>query len=347
MPTQNLEAFLKRYDYKLPKKLIAQKPASPRDKAKLLIYRRKDGAIFWDTFSNLPKYLPPRAVLVFNETKVIPARLTLKKDTGGKVRILYLSKEKNVLKVMADRKINIPSVLYLDKSMPLRVIKQKGKYYFLKPSFLFKKFFAVLNEKGEAPIPPYIKNSPLTPREIKKQYQTIFAREPGSVAAPTASLHFTKRLLTKLKKQGIKTVFITLHVNLGTFAPLTEENILSGRLHKEYYKIDRNTANFLTKVKKSGRPVIGVGTTVVRTLESAVGKQGKIKKLSGTTDLFISEGYKFKSIDGLITNFHVPQSSLLMLVAALIGREKLLSVYKKAIKKNCKFFSFGDGMLII
>ena len=263
------------------------------------------------------------------------------------MKIIYLETTGNFIKVMAARRIGIGSDLKLTAEISFRVIRQEEKFYFLKPSFPIVKLFGILETYGATPIPPYIKNSPLKENELRKKYQTVFSEDRGSVAAPTASLHFTGRLLEKLKKSGISIRFVILHVNLGTFSPLTEENIRSGRLHEEYYEISRKNADFLNRAKKEGRRIIAVGTTVARTLESAMGDFGRLKKISGRTDIFIREGYKFKFIDGLITNFHVPKSSLLMLVSAIIGRENLLAVYKEAVRRKFRLFSFGDGMLIL
>jgi S-adenosylmethionine:tRNA ribosyltransferase-isomerase len=284
--------------------------------------------------------------LVFNETKVLPARLNLKKETGGKVEILYLKNRGGVLEVLADRKLNVASKLFLNKNIVFEVAAHDQKIYLLKPLFDVKKFEKILEKYGVAPIPPYIKHSPLSKGQLKQQYQTIFAKHSGSVAAPTASLHFTKRVLASLKKVKINIKFVTLHVGLGTFAPLTEQNLKSKKLHTEFYNIDQKTAEFLNRAKAQGWPIIAVGTTVARTLESAA-KKGQLKNLSGQTDIFISEGYKFGFINGMVTNFHVPRSSLIMLVAALIGRDKILEIYKFAIAKKFKFYSFGDGMLIV
>ncbi len=348
----NFDKYLNKYNYELPKKLVAQKPASPRDSAKLLIYNRKTGKVKIDEFLNLEKYLPKNSVLVFNKTKVIPARLELKKAVlesgqgGGKVKILYIKIVDSLIKAMSDRKLNIGSKLELNKKVFFRVVSQNEKFYYLKPSFSLNKVYEVLDKYGEMPIPPYIKHSPLTQKEIKEKYQTVFAKKVGSVAAPTASLHFTKRLIGKLKKSGIKTEFIILHVNLGTFATLNRENLLNKKLHKEYFEIDKKTAKLLNKLKKEKKNIIAVGTTVARTLESASNSRGELVNLSGMTDLFIQEGYKFKFTGGLITNFHVPKSSLLMLVSSFISREEVLKLYKIAKENNFKFFSFGDGMLI-
>ena len=343
---EKFEDTLKLYDYELPEGLIAQEPASPRDKAGLLVYKKDTGETLFDEFLNITKYLPKNAVLVFNETKVLPARIILKKETGGKVEILYLQKRNNLLEVLSDRKLNVGSKIYLNSKISFLVEGQEGKIYLLKPLFAIERFYGVLEKYGMAPIPPYIKHSPLSKKELKEKYQSIFAKYQGSVAAPTASLHFTKRVLNKIKKAGIEIKFVTLHVGLGTFATLTEENLKNKKLHQEFYNIDKKTAKFLNKVKKEGRTIIAVGTTVARTLESA-SKNSQLEDLSGRTDIFITEGYKFDFVDGMVTNFHVPRSSLLMLVSALIGREKVLELYKQAIDKKFKFYSFGDGMLII
>lgn len=370
----NFENFLKLYDYSVPSELIAKKPAHPRDSAKLLVFKRKSKEIFFDKFVNLGKYLPPKAVLVLNDTRVLPARLVVKKEIlrqgsgqagGGLARILYIGKKGSLLEFLSDRNLNIGSKISVNSKIFFKVESKMSGHYFLKPSFAVNKIFEVLEKYGVTPIPPYIKNIPLSEKQLRKEYQTVFAEHKGSVAAPTASLHFTKKLLSNLKKSGVKVVFTTLHVNLGTFSPFTEELFKKSRLHMEYYEISKRSAEILNKAKKEGAPIVAVGTTVVRTLESATinfpapTRRSKhpsnniLKNLKGNTDIFIKEGYKFKFVDGLITNFHVPKSSLLMLVSAFAGRPAcagrkiILSLYKKAIKKKFRFFSFGDGMLII
>lgn len=354
----DFKQFLKLYDYSVPSELIARRPAAPRDSAKLLVYKRKTPKnnkvisgqakeIFFDEFVNLGKYLPPKSVLVLNDTRVLPARLVVKKTTGGLARILYISQKGSLLEFLSDRNLDIGSKIGVNSRIFFIVIKNIGGHYFLKPSFAIDKTFEVLEKYGITPIPPYIKNIPLSEKQLRKEYQTVFAENKGSVAAPTASLHFTKDLLRNLKKTGVKIVFTTLHVNLGTFSPLTEEFYKKSSLHREYYEISRESANVLNRAKKEKLPIIAVGTTVVRTLESASNIAGKINKSKGETDIFIKEGYKFKFVDGLITNFHVPKSSLLMLVSAFAGRKNILDLYQKAIKKKLRFFSFGDGMLIM
>jgi S-adenosylmethionine:tRNA ribosyltransferase-isomerase len=340
-----LDKLLNLYDYHLPPELIAQSPAKPRDSARLLVYGRRSNKINFDRFYNLPKYLPKNSVLVFNQTKVWPARLVVTKPSGGKARLLYISHDKKFIKTLSDRPLVIKSDIRLKGNKTFKVVKRTGQFYFLKPSFPIPEIPNILKQYGITPLPPYIKNSPLSEKQRREQYQTVFAHKGLSVAAPTASLHFTKSLMSKLKQRGIDIKFVQLDVGLGTFAPLRDDNLKSGKLHQEFYSIDKQTAKFISNAKKQHRPIIAVGTTVVRTLESAAIKN-QIKKLTGNTNLFIQEGYNFKIIDGLITNFHVPKSSLMMLVSAFMGRKKLLNVYGKAIEKRFSFFSFGDGMLI-
>ncbi|MBI4090495.1 MAG: tRNA preQ1(34) S-adenosylmethionine ribosyltransferase-isomerase QueA, partial [Candidatus Komeilibacteria bacterium] len=341
--------------YSFPPELIAQTPASPRDAARLLVYRKRDKKVSYDTFKNLSAYLPPRAVLVFNETKVIPARLFVRKETGGPrkrgspgggwVEVLYVATKDGLLQVLSDRKLALRSKVRRTESISFTVTKSDGRFYYLKPSFPVSRLQTVLEKYGAAPVPPYIKHSRKASRRLREQYQTIFAKKIGSIAAPTASFHFTKRLMADLKKGGVGLAFVTLHVGLGTFAPVTDMQLKQGKLHSERYAIDAATARRLRAAKRAGMPIIAVGTTVVRALETAAARH-PLRASSGETDLFIRPGYRFKFVDGMITNFHVPQSSLTMLVAAFISRKELLSLYRKAIKKKFRFFSFGDGMLL-
>jgi S-adenosylmethionine:tRNA ribosyltransferase-isomerase len=346
----DLEKLLKLYHYKLPAGLIAQEPAKPRDKARILIYNRQYKQITFDTFSNIGKYLPRNSVLVFNKTKVVPARLALKKPTGGKVEVLYISHNKNCIKALANKKLAVSSTLTLPRGragvLVFKIAKKDNQFYYLKPNFPTAQIKSVLQKYGQTPLPPYIKHSKLNEAQKRKEYQSVFAKSGLSVAAPTASLHFTSKLMRNLKKQGIEVKFVTLNVNLGTFAPLKEENLTTGRLHSESYEIDKKTLAGLNLAKARGKKIIAVGTTVIRTLESA-SQKNQLRKLSGQTQLFIQPGYSFKFVNGAITNFHVPKSSLMMLIAALIGRKKLLALYKKAIKNKFRFFSFGDAMLIL
>jgi S-adenosylmethionine:tRNA ribosyltransferase-isomerase len=343
---QSLDSILAPFDYDVPQHLIARSPAHPRDSAKLLVFDRKSGKISFDTFHNILNYLPKNAVLVFNQTKVIPARFILKKETGGEIEALYIGIIHGSLRVIASGTIKAGDTLTWEDGHSFIVEERDGKFALLTPSFQLHDLQKLLKQFGQTPLPPYIKDSPLTEDERRREYQTVYAKEEGSVAAPTAGLHFTDELMKKIEASGIDIAYVTLHVNLGTFAPLTEEHMKEKRLHEEAYEMDDDTAAMLNDAKKSGRPIIAVGTTSVRTLESAtVG--GHLKKLTGTTNIFITEHDRIKFVDGLITNFHVPKSSLLMLVSAFTGREKLMELYAQAIEKEFRFFSFGDGMLIL
>lgn len=334
------------YDYAYPASAIAQAPARPRDAAGVLIYDRAQRRVSYDSFRHISKYLPAGAVLVCNQTKVLPARFIGEKPTGGKVELLFLSKHGHFFDVLANKKLRVGDSLAVFKNKLVTVSEQLPKGYRVKPHFALSELYDYLGLYGQTPIPPYIKHSSLSETSLRREYQTVFAQQFGSVAAPTASLHFTKRLLLSLVRQGFGIEYITLHVGLGTFAPLTPMQLQSGRLHEEEYKIERAVAKRLEAYRKAGRPIVAVGTTVVRTLESAANAQGALVRLSGTADLFIRPPYRFRFVSALITNFHVPQSSLMMLVAALVGREKLLELYAGAIKKKFRLFSFGDGMLI-
>lgn len=343
------DEVLAKYNYSFPPELIAQEPASPRDIARLMVYDRKTQKISLDIFSDLPKYLPKNSLIVFNQTKVLPARLFVKKSTGKNVELLFLSEKNKIAKVVANSKLNSGEKLFLNDEEIFEVLGNEKNYFLIQPcgTGSITNVYQVFEKFGKTPIPPYIKNSPLTEEKLKSEYQTIFAKEIGSSAAPTASLHFTQDLLSKIKKAGHEICFITLHVGLGTFSPVTEEHLKEKKLHEEWYEINQETAEKINSYKKQNKPIVVVGTTVVRALESAVDNLGQVTNLTGETSLFIQEGYKFKIVDCLITNFHVPKSSLMMLVSALVGREKLLELYRLAIEKKFRLFSFGDGMFII
>ncbi len=347
MTNQNdIAGILSAYDYVLPDSQIARAPASPRDSAKLLLYNNSCKELKHEVFSHLPALIPQGALLVFNQTKVVPARLSLTKDSGAEIEVLVLHpKDENVLALTKGR-VRPGMQLSLNTEYFFTVVESNDTAWLLRPSFPLGQLNEILSRFGATPLPPYIGDSPLTEEQRRKEYQTVFAKIPGSAAAPTASLHFTEELITRLQKKGIEHAFITLHVGLGTFAPLKADQLMSGKLHEEWYEISQEAAQQITQAKREGRPVIAVGTTVVRTLESAVDHSGALTKLAGTTNLFIRPGYQFKVVDQLLTNFHVPKSSLMMLVAAMIGRETLLELYAIALRNEYRFLSFGDAMYI-
>lgn len=341
---------LNQFDYYLPKNQIAQKPASPRDHSRIFVYDTKKDTITFDYFYHLDRYLPSDSFLVLNNTKVLPARVEMKKATGGKIIVLFLVneiKEKGLVPALVDRKVTVGEKLFFQNGDWVEVVKQKEHIFTLRYHFTQEKLFDLLHSFGMMPVPLYLKNTPLERDQLLKKYQTVFAKKEGSAAAPTASLHFTNRVFNKLKQKGIKKYFVTLHVGLGTFAPITEENLMKKTLHQEYFEITKSTWQTIEKERKMGKKLLAVGTTVVRTLESAA----KTKKLFGQTDLFIFPPYRFLMIDGLITNFHLPKSSLMLLVEAFLQfkgvKKSLVELYNIAVKNNFRFYSFGDAMVII
>lgn len=339
----SLEEILSRYDYEIRRDQIAAQPARPRDSAKLLVYDRKSGETAYDTFLHLDRYLPEGALLILNDTKVVPARLPCRLPSGGKVELLWIAAgaKPHTFEALSPRILAVGSAVHFG-DLRLEVASKRENIYLFSHTGTQARFRDLMMKRGTTPIPPYLTHTPLRERALRAEYQTIFAKREGSVAAPTASLHFTRRLLNKLAKKGFGIAYVTLHVNLGTFAPLTEEHLAAGRLHEEWYEIPAATRRAIDKAKREGRSVIPVGTTALRTIESAAAA----KRDTGTTTLFIQEGYRFKVADGLITNFHVPRSSLVILVAALLGRTRILSLYRDALHRGFRFFSFGDGMLI-
>lgn len=368
------------YGYFLPEKNLALSPVVPRDSSKLFVYDTKSDEIIFDRFYNLDKYLPLNSFMVLNNTKVLPARVTMKKENGGKVVLLFLVNELNqlrpsgfvsqagsrVVKALVDRKINVGDLIYFDPQNYLKVIRQNENIFKLEFNFSQKHLFKLLNQYGTMPIPPYLKKSPLKKDELLEKYQTIFAKTDGSSAAPTASLHFTDSVFSKLNKKGIKKLFVTLHVGLGTFAPITDDNIKQKKLHEEYYEVEEETLRCIDTLKQEGKKLVAVGTTVVRTLESTarqlnfLSQRGPLHPESEKnllpspfikTDLFIFPPYDFKMVDVMITNFHLPKSSLMMLVEAFLqykkSKKNLIELYNVAIKNNFRFYSFGDAMLIL
>lgn len=342
----DFEHELQRFDYSFAPEQVAKTPARPRDSARLQVIRRGSGTTAWSTFRKLADYLPSGSLLVLNDTRVIPARLIAERVTGGRVALLYLSHDRDGMLCMADRRLQPGEFLRVRGSHGCTVIAAEGRFWRLKPVFGTLSLMRALERYGQMPLPPYIKQSPLTEKQVKRDYQTVFARARGSVAAPTASLHFTDRLLRDLRHGGIQIARVTLHVHLGTFAPLTAEQWQQGILHREWYRVPPETVRRVEATRAAGRPVIAVGTTVMRTLESAA-LSGRLQSGEGETQLFIREGFPFRVVDGLITNYHVPKSSLLMLVGAFAGYDSMRQAYQQAVQQRCRLFSFGDGMLIL
>ena len=332
------------FDYELPQELIAQHPMEPRDHSRLLVVDKHTGELQHKHFYDLVDYLRPGDVLVFNDTRVIPARLHGTKDTGAHVEVFLLTRRDATdweVLVRPGKKLQVGARINFSDELSCEVIEHTdfgGRVVRFKYEGIFEE---ILDRLGEMPLPPYI----TAPLEDKERYQTVYNRERGSAAAPTAGLHFTKELLAKIKELGCEEVFVTLHVGLGTFRPVSEANIEDHKMHKEFYTVSQEAADAINKAKAEGRRIIAVGTTAVRTLESA-GADGTLKAGGNWTNIFIYPGYKFRFVDELVTNFHLPQSTLLMLVSTLATRDIMLATYKKAVEERYRFFSFGDAMFI-
>jgi S-adenosylmethionine:tRNA ribosyltransferase-isomerase len=345
------------YNYELPQELLAQEPASPRDSSRIFVYDTATDTIQFDHFFHLHKYLPQNSFLTVNTTKVLPSRIILYKENRGRVKTLFLVNEmkENVVKAMVDRGLSIGQRLNIDQKYWFTVIGQNEHIFTLSVDFPKEDFIKLLEKKGSMPIPPYLKKSTLTEGELRRKYQTVFATDRGSAAAPTASLHFTPRVFKKLEQKGIGRETIKLHVGAGTFAPLTEKNLKEKTLHTEWYEITPQAAERINTLKNAGNKLVAVGTTVTRALESAAETSGVSKSIltarTEETNIFIFPPYKFKMVDILVTNFHVPKSSLMMLVDAFLENKKssksLLELYQIAIKEKFWFFSFGEAMVIL
>lgn len=330
-------------DYKLPKELIAGEPAYPRDSARLMVLNRKNNYIEHSLFTELPNYLKEGDVIVFNKSKVFPARIFGENSKRKKVEVVFLEEISNKKwEIIIGGKVNNNEIIIFPNN--LRGIVRKNKKNIIEINKNKKELFNYLDKNGKMPLPPYIKRE--ANEKDKTDYQNIFANMVGSAAAPTAGLHFTNKLMSNLKKKGVQLEYVILHVGLGTFAPVKVEKVEDYDIHSEYFEIDKKTASRLNAAKKEGRRIIACGTTSVRVLESC-SKNGYIEPRKEHTKLFIYPGYNFEYIDGIITNFHTPKSSLLALVYAFYGGEKTKKAYKEAIEKRYRFFSYGDGMLII
>lgn len=335
------------YFYDLPQKLIANQPTKLRDHCRLMCLDRKTGKISHHRFYDLVNILTPNDVLVLNQSKVFPARLFGKKETGGDIEVLLIHQIKSDqwLAISKPRPKVGQQIIFRHKLIgEVATSDPSTGQITLKFNYKNNKIFQILDKIGHTPIPPYI-SSRQTESQIRNEYQTVYAKQIGSAAAPTAGLHFTQKLLSDLKNRGVQIEYITLHVGLGTFQNLRPENLESKTLHSEFYEIKHNTAKRLNLAKKLGKRIIAVGTTSIRTLESAVSKN-QIKSGKNSTNIFIFPGFKFKFVDALITNFHLPESSLLMLVSAFSSKELIMKSYQEAINYQYRFFSFGDAMFI-
>lgn len=341
--------MLKKSDFyfDLPQELIAQDPLEDRSSSRLLVLDRQTGAVSHHVFREIADFLKPGDCLVLNDTKVIPARLLgEKEDTGAHVEVLLLKRRQTDVwetLVKPGKKCRPGAKLVFGGGMlraeVLDTVEEGNRLIRFEYEGIFEE---ILDKLGQMPLPPYITHK----LADKNRYQTVYAKCEGSAAAPTAGLHFTEELLDKIKRNGVEIVFVTLHVGLGTFRPVKEENVLEHHMHSEFYQVSREAAETINTVKASGGRVICVGTTACRTLESAADANGKVQPGGGETEIFIYPGYEFKVLDALITNFHLPESTLVMLVSALAGRENVLNAYAEAVKARYRFFSFGDAMFV-
>ncbi len=343
-----MEQLLKKdYFYDLPEELIAQDPLEKRSDSRLMVLDKASGEVSHHRFFEIKEMLNPGDCLVLNNTKVIPARLLgHREETGAVIEVLLLKRKSDTdweCLVKPGKKARVGQrIVFGDgilKATVLDVVDEGNRIIRFEFDGIFEE---ILDKLGEMPLPPYITHK----LKDKDRYQTVYAKYEGSAAAPTAGLHFTKELLSEIEAKGVKLAFVTLHVGLGTFRPVKEENILEHHMHSEYYEVSREAADAINETKKNGGRVICVGTTSCRTIESIADENGHIEPCSGNTEIFIYPGYRFKVLDALITNFHLPESTLIMLVSALAGRENVLNAYEVAVKERYRFFSFGDAMFI-
>ena len=336
------------FDYDLPKELIAQDPLEDRSASRLMVLHRKSGTIEHRVFHDIVEYLRPGDCLVRNNTKVIPARLFgMREDTGATIELLLLKRRENDVwetLVKPGKKARTGArLVFGDNHLTGEIIDvlEDGNRLI---QFHYEGIFEeILDELGQMPLPPYITHK----LKDKNRYQTVYAKYEGSAAAPTAGLHFTEELFQKIEEKGVKVANVTLHVGLGTFRPVKVDDVTKHHMHTEFYRVDQEAADLMNETKKNGGRIICVGTTSCRTIESAADEQGVIHPGQGDTSIFIYPGYKFKMLDALITNFHLPESTLLMLVSALAGKDQIMSAYETAVKEKYRFFSFGDAMMIL
>jgi S-adenosylmethionine:tRNA ribosyltransferase-isomerase len=334
------------FDYHLPESSIAQTPAEPRDSSRLLVLHRDTGQLEHRIFREVREYLQPGDLLVLNQTRVIPARIYARKDTGGRVELLLLRRRDTLTweALVGGKGLRVGKRVRVENGPEAEILENlEGSERLIQFAEPIEPYFSKV---GNVPLPPYIHEKLSDP----ERYQTVYAREPGSAAAPTAGLHFTPRLLEELQAKGVRLAYVTLHVGLDTFAPVTEDDPEEHKIHTEWCELPQRTADMINETKRTGGRVIAVGTTSVRTLESAARSSKKEYQISpyiGPTDLYILPGYQFKAVDVMITNFHLPKSTLLMLVSAFAGRERILETYQTAVEKGYRFYSFGDAMIIL
>ena len=338
---------VKDYDYDLPEELIAQDPLEDRSSSRLMVLDRQTGDVEHRHFTDILEYLHPGDCLVINNTKVIPARLFgVKEDTQAKIEVLLLKRKENDIwetLVKPGKKAKPGTKLVFGDGLltaeVVDVVEEGNRLIQFHYDGIFEE---ILDQLGQMPLPPYITHQ----LKDKNRYQTVYAKYDGSAAAPTAGLHFTKELLQKVKDMGVDIAEVTLHVGLGTFRPVSAENVEEHHMHSEYYEMSEESAKRINRARQNGGRIIAVGTTSCRTLESVADENGVVHAKSGYTDIFITPGYRFKAVDGLITNFHLPESTLLMLVSALCSREEVMAIYAHAVEERYRFFSFGDCMLL-
>ena len=335
------------FDYYLPEELIAQTPLKKRDSSRMLVLDKQNGNIFHKTFSDIIDYLNPGDTLVLNDTKVIPARIIgVKEETGAVIELLLLKNiDDNNWECLTRpaKRVKVGTVISFGDGMLKATCSSVGEEGIRVFSLSYDGIlYEILDKLGTMPLPPYIHEK----LEDQSRYQTVYAKNIGSAAAPTAGLHFTKELLNDIKNKNVNIAYLTLHVGLGTFRPVNVEDVTKHKMHTEYYSISKETCDIINKTKESGNKIVVVGTTSVRVLETVMNRFGELKECSGVTDIFIYPGYKWKVIDNLITNFHLPESTLIMLVSSLAGKEHVLNAYNQAVKDKYRFFSFGDAMFI-
>ena len=345
--------LLSEFDYQLPEELIAQRPSDKRENSKMLVLNPSEHKILHKHFYDIVDLIDDNCILILNNTKVIPARLYGYKDTGAKIEVFLLKEKDNhnwEVLIKPSKRVKVGTIVKISDELSCEVLESlpdDGKW--LVKMIYDGDIFEILHRVGNIPLPPYIERK-MSNEELKKldfeRYQTVYAKDEGSVAAPTAGLHFTQEILEKLKNKGVQIGYVTLNVGIGTFRPVKCENVLDHKMDSEAFEISEETANLINKAKSEGKNLIAVGTTTVRTLETAFQQFGKIKACKSASELFIYPPYEFKVVDKLITNFHLPKSTLLMLVSALAGKDFIFEAYNEAIKEKYRFYSYGDCMFI-